>query len=239
MLKGTPSEGGKKNYSLVRIHRKEIVALLNQDTSHAQKVLDEMAVPTYLHWNPLIVRFFWQRYEMILRMAPPDEHDHVLEFGCGLGIFLPTLCAYTKHVYAIDLIPSFAKILCQQRRLDVKFLERPEDVPDRQLDIVIAADVLEHVEKPLDLFSLFRTKIKPGGRLIMSGPTENFIYKIGRVLAGFGDKGEYHKNNIMNLEKIAKDAGFILEEKTTLPFRIQPYLFHILAFRNPGQAIDQ
>lgn len=236
MRKGTEPEGGKKRYSLIKLSRQEIVALLNQGTSHPQEVLDEMAVPTYLHWNPLITRFFWQRYAMILRMAAPTENDHVLEFGCGLGVFLPTLYAYTKHLYAIDLIPEYAKLLCEQRHMDVQFLERPEDIPDRQLDVLIAADVLEHVEKPLELFSLFRAKIKPGGSLIISGPTENFIYHIGRILAGFGGKGEYHKTNIYHLEKNALDAGFILEKKETLPFKIPPVLFNILFFRNPDST---
>lgn len=233
MKKGTAPEGGKQRYSLIKLSRQEIVALLNQGTSHPQEVLDEMAVPTYLHWNPLITRFFWQRYAMILRMAAPGENDHVLEFGCGLGVFLPTLYSYTKHVYAIDLFPAYAKLLCEKRQLGVRFVDRMEDIPDNQLDVLIAADVLEHVEKPSEWFSLFRNKIKPGGCLIMSGPTENFIYHIGRILAGFGGKGGYHKTNIFHLEKNALDAGFILDKKETLPFKIPPFLFNILVFRNP------
>jgi hypothetical protein len=47
---------------------------------------------------------------------------------------------------------------------------------------------------PGDLF------FKHGGQLLVSGPTENFLYRIGRTIAGF--TGEQHVTNIYAIEKV-------------------------------------
>jgi len=219
--------------SLIRIDKTDIIHLGNQDNSLSKEITDEMAVPTYLHNNPLITWLFWRRYEEILRFARLQESDHVLEFGCGLGVFLPTLYARTKHVYAIDLFPSYAQLLCRQRQMDVQFIENLENCAENQFDLVIAADVMEHLDQPQDYYALFQSRIKPGGRLILSGPTENYLYRFGRFLAGYSGKIHYHRNNIYGLERIAREMGFILKDKSILPFRFLPPLFNILLFENP------
>lgn len=63
-------------------------------------------------------------------------------------------------------------------------------------------DVLEHVddlEHTLDSFSQFLSK---EGRLIISGPTENFFYRTGRKLAGYS--GDYHCRNVHEIERSAR-----------------------------------
>lgn len=91
------------------------------------------------------------------------------------------------------------------------------------MDIIVAADVLEHIDvDKLDKFLItFYQKLKGRGRLIVSGPTENFVYRIGRIIAGFAGKGDYHHTNIDRLiEKIQK--YFILEKTNYLPFKVPP-----------------
>ena len=43
--------------------------------------------------------------------------------------------------------------------------------------------------------------LKPGGRLVVSGPTENILYQIGRKLAGPEYSGEYHERGIAEIKR--------------------------------------
>lgn len=188
---------------------------------------DEMAIPSYLHSNPAIRWLFWKRYATIARLLPAEKSDRILEFGCGIGPFLPELSLRAKQVFAIDLFPGFAKILCEQRRIPVTFINSLDEIDDRSLDTIVAADVLEHVDDLAGILRHFSSKLSPGGRLIISGPTENFLYRLGRILAGFAGKGDYHHTNIDNIIQTAVTAGFVTSSTKNLPFPFAPPLFKI------------
>src|SRR5262245_15916360 len=72
---------------------------------------DEMAIPSYLHKNPLIRWLMWRRYENISYLLGVSRDMRVLEFGCGIGVFLPELDRTFQRVYAIDIFPEFARHL--------------------------------------------------------------------------------------------------------------------------------
>ena len=189
-----------------------------------------MAIPTYLHSNPLIRWLFWKRYETIANLTQPTSKTRILEFGCGIGAFLPTLCAYSDEVYATDLVMDFAKELARRRDLKVNFVHI-DDLPDKSIDLLIAADVLEHLED-LDQWLLrFKRLLNEGGELIVSGPTENVIYKLGRIAAGFISKGEYHKSNILSIDRAITSSGFTKTKEYRLPFSFPPYLFKVIAYK--------
>ena len=204
---------------------REITALPVQGITSSDR--DEMAIPSYLHGNPLIRWLMVKRYECIAQLAGFSANDNVLEFGCGIGVFLPTLCADCGTVYAIDLFPQYAKALVEKLDLRVTFPDSLTEVTDHSLDYVIAADVLEHFTDPDSIIALMRQKLKQTGKLVISGPTENPVYKAGRIIAGFADKGDYHHTNINELISRIANAGFRLRATRTLPFRFPPFLFKI------------
>lgn len=191
---------------------------------------DEMAIPSYLHSNPLIRWLMWKRYDTIAGLLKPQPQGRALEFGCGVGLFLPHLCTHYQQVYALDLFPQYAQSLAKQKNIAPQFLASLEDVDDASLDIIVAADVLEHIEELDDYLSLFHSKLKASGRLLVSGPTENILYQLGRVVAGFGDKGDYHHTNIDKLIAAIGNASFQCESVRKLPFPVLPGLFKICDF---------
>lgn len=197
---------------------------------------DEMAIPSYLHRNPLIRWLMWRRYEEIARVGHFTKETKVLEFGCGSGVFLPELVHSCGQVYALDLFPEYAKNLANMLELKVEFLNELAELQDASVDLIIAADVLEHITDLGPYLKLFAAKLKADGRLIVSGPTENFAYKIGRFLAGFGDKGDYHHTNIDLLMGQIIDQGFRLNTHRNLPFPIPPQLFRVCEFSTPYNA---
>lgn len=191
---------------------------------------DEMATPSYLHGNPLVPWLMWKRYAAIAELAQFSGNEHVLEFGCGIGLFLPTLTKACQTVSAIDLFPHYAQELCRKKRLIVSFPQSLNAVADHSLNAIIAADVLEHVEPLNEYVETFLQKLKPGGRIIVSGPTENLAYRIGRIAVGFGEKGQYHHTDIDSIEKQILQTGTQRQAIRRLPFAYLPALFKVIAF---------
>ena len=213
-----------------RISQQEIRQLTNTPViGLTDSDRDEMAIPSYLHGNPLIPWLMWKRYATIAELAQFSGNEHVLEFGCGIGLFLPTLAQACKTVSAIDLYPQYAQELCRKKGLSVSFLQSLASVADHSVDVIVAADVLEHVEPLKEYVEAFLQKLKPGGRIIVSGPTENLAYRIGRIAAGFGGKGDYHHTDIDSIEEQIFRGGMQRQAIRKLPLTYLPALFKVIA----------
>ena len=217
--------------SLSKISQREIRQLTGAPVAGlADSDRDEMAIPSYLHGNPLIPWLMWKRYEAIAELAQFSGNEHVLEFGCGIGLFLPTLAGACKTVSAIDLFPQFAQKLCREKGLTVVFPESLDRVADQSINVIVAADVLEHVDALDVCLRTFLAKLAPGGRIIVSGPTENLAYRIGRIIAGFGAKGDYHHTNIDRIDRQLCLCGTQRQNTRKLPFTFLPGLFKVIEF---------
>ena len=207
----------------------EIVNAIDEVDSHDR---DEMAIPSYLHANGLIRWLMWKRLATVLELAEVRRGDSVLDFGCGIGLMLPSLAKAGAQVYGVDLFPQFARRLVAKLNLAAEVSESIDVLPDGSLDAILASDVLEHVDDPAALARVFRSKLKPGGRPVVCGPTENFIYRIGRFVAGFSGKGHYHHTDIYRLFGDMTSAGFRAEAGRSLPFALPPHLFKVHRFRS-------
>lgn len=220
---------------LIGFTKDEIKELLRQSRGNLSKLdLDKMAVPTYLHKNPLIQWLVGRRLQYVVKLAKLSGQESVLDFGCGIGVLLPTLCAAAKEVHATDLFPQVAQELVNNRRLQVTFhssSQLDKSIPDKCLDLIIAVESMEHLSEPLEYLQIFKDKLKQRGRLIVSGPTENIIYTIGRLVAGFGRKREYHYLNAEDLDKLITDSGFERLRCLPLPFSLPPYLFKVIEYQ--------
>ncbi len=207
---------------------REITSISISDITEHDK--DEMAIPTYTHQNPLIRWLMWRRYDCLARMLHTNS-SAAMEFGCGIGLFLSELDKHYSQVFAIDLYPQYAMKLCEKKNINVKFLNSLRDIEDGTLDVVIAADVLEHIEDLDEYLKHFERILKLGGEFLISGPTENVLYKLGRLIAGFGDKADYHHTNIYHLLDSIEEFGFKKGTVVSLPFTFTPSLFKICSFQ--------
>lgn len=216
--------------NLIKPSQKYIEILTKTDFDGiTKKIKDEMAIPSYTHINPFIKWLMWERYKAILKISNFEKDMAVYEFGCGIGLFLPTLHKYTKKVYATDLYTQYAKKLSNDFNLNIKFVDSIDEIKE-ELNIIISADVLEHIEDLTPIILKWYCKLKENGCLIVSGPTENFLYKIGRFLAGFSKKADYHVRNIDEVKKIIENFGFKLVEEKRIPLKTFT-LFKILKFK--------
>ncbi|OWP84675.1 hypothetical protein BWK59_04160 [Flavobacterium davisii] len=192
-----------------KIFKKAIQEILSKKGT--DEVLSEAAFPAYAHKNPLIDYIFWKRLKIVANYinVRKDRKINVLDFGCGSGVFSYALASKGSDVTAIDLNLKPVTILSEK----IKFPENINFIEDdifkinfkgNKFDYIVALDVLEHIPiSELDNYlELFINILKENGEIIISGPTENLIYKIGRKLAGSDFTGHYHETNIVKIKEV-------------------------------------
>jgi SAM-dependent methyltransferase len=107
-------------------------------------------------------------------------------------------------------------------------------MPCASADLILALDVLEHVaDLPATVAQLCRVLV-PGGRLVVSGPTENLLYRCGRRLAGFS--GSYHRRSVYAVLEAIRPHLQIRRRVTLL--RACP-LFILASCTKPPEALPE
>ncbi|HET6845330.1 MAG TPA: class I SAM-dependent methyltransferase [Anaerolineales bacterium] len=191
-------------------YKRRYGAAMEQELQSAEPgQLDDVGFPAYSHANPLIRWLFWKRLHIVIdhveRGAP---HGRVLDFGCGSGVMLPFLSSVCKEVVAADVnlhplermrsrFPLAANVTTWNTSGDAL-----SEAAARSFETIIALDVLEHVKDlPGTLDQLLRL-LQPGGELIVSGPTENALYRFGRRIAGPEYSGDYHERGVAEIRHL-------------------------------------
>jgi 2-polyprenyl-3-methyl-5-hydroxy-6-metoxy-1,4-benzoquinol methylase len=118
------------------------------------------------------------RYRLVLRQLPDGNHQQVLDIGCGDGALTYQMAQRGHHVIGLD--PELDGV-----RLAVRFTREQHCHPmlsfvvgsayalpyeSQAADVVVMADVIEHLEHPHLTLSEACRVLKPAGRLIVSTP---------------------------------------------------------------------
>jgi 2-polyprenyl-3-methyl-5-hydroxy-6-metoxy-1,4-benzoquinol methylase len=200
----------------------DLLSRISRDLSQEDRA--EMAIPSYLHQNPALRWMAWRRLEVVVealqRLAPRKAPGStVVDFGCGSGVLFKDSLARFEKVIGIDLVLDASKKLVAELGLNDVELCSPTEAETRiapgSVDVIIAAEVLEHVDDLPPTLTQFKTWLKPGGRLLVSLPTENQLYRLGRKLAGFS--GHYHHANAASIDIDMRAFGFRRERREQIP----------------------
>jgi 2-polyprenyl-3-methyl-5-hydroxy-6-metoxy-1,4-benzoquinol methylase len=176
---------------------------------HEPGRLDEIGLPAYSHSNPLIQWLFWKRIHTVMdHLESIAPFEHALDFGCGSGVMLPFLSTISHEVTAadIDLAPlehmrKYIALNANVQTADAS-LAAMTKMPGASFDLIVALDVLEHVADLAATVSALLRLLRPACPLVVSGPTENLMYQIGRRLAGPEYSGEYHERGVGEIRRL-------------------------------------
>jgi len=139
----------------------------------------------------------------------------VLDVGCGVGAWASRL----RDLGARKLLgvePSVDAIRAAER-YDHMYNESVEEIADLpQIDVVIAADVLEHLTDPWSALARLRSVTVAGGALFVSVPNAQWIKGLWTLAAGdfryedggFWDRTHLHWFTLRSLQDALRMTGW-------------------------------
>ncbi|MCU1496642.1 MAG: hypothetical protein JWM47_595 [Acidimicrobiales bacterium] len=121
------------------------------------------------------------RVEAWLALRSPSR---ILDLGCSDGVVGARLVAQGHEVVGVDRVEHKG---VRERLTDFHEGDLEVGIPAAAgdgYDVVLAADVLEHVRDPAAMLAEIRRHLRPGGRLITSIPNFGHWYPRARVALG-------------------------------------------------------
>lgn len=114
-----------------------------------------------------------------------DKESLIVEVGCGSGLLASEIHAVHKNISLIDIVDS--REYCRELDFHGVDLSR-EKLPfeDNSVSIIIATQVLEHIENLTFYINECHRVLKENGRLIVSYPNySNFMQRMQFLLRGY------------------------------------------------------
>lgn len=141
--------------------------------------------PSYL-W-----RFGQERRLCLINHYAPLSDKRVLDVGCGLGIYVQAMRAFSKRVYGVEIDAQRA---ARARRVSPDIVvATAERLPFSQgaFDVVLLHEVIEHLEDDRRAIQEAHRVLSPGGRMVIFAP--NRLYPL--ETHGIFWRGRYHFGN--------------------------------------------
>jgi len=164
--------------------------------------------------------FRFKRPEMAFFL--PDEYKRVLEIGCGEGEFTGQLKPGSE-VWGIEPDPKAAAVAAggMKKVLVGKYDEVFRDIPEKYFDLVIANDVIEHMDSHDAFFDSIKKKMSPGGHLVASIPNVRHWSILRELLwkkdwrytdAGILDRTHLRIFTGKSLKRTLREHDFVIEK---------------------------
>ena len=116
--------------------------------------------------------WFVARSELFLRLLPTSKNTSILDFGCGSGKFLKELKSLGyDNLDGVEVAPRWHCGIGKPRTSK----NHAKD-PEKEYDIILMMDVLEHIEDDLSCLNEMRRHLKTGGLIILSVPAYELLW---------------------------------------------------------------
>ena len=138
--------------------------------------------------------------EILRRYVPSLEGNHLLEIGCGTGGNLRFFQDYYQ-VTGVDIAPDAVRHA--RERVDCPILEGefrdlfPEEF--RGVDLVLLADVLEHVKDDRGFLEDILARLRPGGVVVVTVPAHAFLWSNHDLILGHHRR--YSRKQLMSVRQ--------------------------------------
>jgi SAM-dependent methyltransferase len=152
------------------------------------------------HWWFIARRHILDR--LICQIHLPIDAK-ILEVGCGTGGNLRML-AHHGEIAAMELDETACEFANQRQITAVKLGSLPDKIPfTDEYDLIVAFDVIEHLDDDLAALSALRSHVKPGGWIILTVPAYQFLWSSH-------DDINHHKRRyrLRSLQKVVRRADF-------------------------------
>ena len=140
--------------------------------------------------------------EQIISDINLKKKINILDFGAGSGVNLDML---RKHgLVDIHEQNKYARTAIKKKQIEIKNLYSTLKIKKNFYDLILMADVIEHVKQPKQLLKNLKKFLKEDGRILVTVPAYQFLFsKKDKVL------GHYRRYDKKRLKKELK--GFKIE----------------------------
>jgi SAM-dependent methyltransferase len=157
------------------------------------------------------------KYAVVASRVP--RGSRVLEIGCNTGYLSHALISAGNSVSAVELDPEAAAV-ARNSGIQVICGDIEDSSVLRSLganfDVLLLMDVLEHLRDPLVALRSLRTLLRPGGRVLITGPNVAYWAVRKNLLlgrwryedAGIMDKTHLHFYTESTWGALVEEAGF-------------------------------
>ena len=187
-------------------------------------VYERMAEIDGAHW------WFVARRRIVTALLdahrPADRALRILEVGCGTGSNIAMLQGYGE-VDAIEPDDLARKLASERTGVAVKGGYLPDGVvlANGHYDLIVLLDVLEHIPGDRAALAALRTKLAPGGRMIVTVPAMPWLWSAH-------DVAHHHQRRYTGatLRRVFADAGFRLRHQSHFNTLLFPLIVAARAF---------
>lgn len=138
-----------------------------------------------------------RRLRMILEAGGHRLQGQVLENGCGVGMYVEHLAAYSGQVTGLEY--DFER--AREARENTESIPHTQILnaagehlpfPDSSFDLILSHEVLEHVQDDRQAAAEMARTLKPGGRIVVFVPNRGYPFETH----GIYWRGRYRFGNI-------------------------------------------
>jgi len=159
---------------------------------------------------------------VVIKILKDCKNLRILELGCGNGYFCNVLSGIGHEVVGVDVsetgIESANNYFSEIRfiKSDIYDLLTSPMLTSEFFDVVIAIEVIEHLQYPRELIKVAKKYLKRGGQLIISTPYHGYFKNLAISLLNkwddhfsvFWDVGHIKFFSVKTLKKMLEDEGF-------------------------------
>jgi 2-polyprenyl-3-methyl-5-hydroxy-6-metoxy-1,4-benzoquinol methylase len=158
--------------------------------------------------------------QLLSLVGPPPRK--VLDIGCGQGELGHLLKERGHHVTGIDMAPPMFEL---DDFVQADLSQRLPVDPARRFDVILLADVLEHMSEPLRLLKEAKALLAPSGSLLVSLP--NAVHWSVRLQVSAGkfdytnkgilDRGHLRFFTRASAKRLFREAGLEIATERSTP----------------------
>ena len=128
----------------------------------------------------------------------PSEYSKVLEVGCNVGNF-SQLLSKPYEFWGVEPLKEAAEIAkTKMDKVLVGFYDNvANEIPNNYFDLIIATDVIEHMEKPWEFLQSIKKKMTVNASIILSIPNVRYYGNLKELL--YEKDWEYKDDGILDI----------------------------------------
>jgi 2-polyprenyl-3-methyl-5-hydroxy-6-metoxy-1,4-benzoquinol methylase len=168
----------------------------------------------------------YSSHSVILTRLRDGKGRRILDVGSAQGVLAQKFTERGFEVTCVEGSPELAALGKDKcREMIVADLDQPLPRLNGQFDVIVYADILEHLRNPMDVFTGFNRYLRPNGLVIVSVPNFAHLWVRLNLLFGrfeYADRGILDRTHLRfftlrSFQKFLQDAGLEADEIVATP----------------------